>query len=287
MVTANASGTKGRSARFWNWLASRRSLAQLLSAVGLNSYFTQHVTKGFPCLALNCHSCPAASFACPLGAIQHFVTRQRVPLYTLGVVWLAGALIGRASCGWFCPFGWFQELLYRIPVPKWRLRNRFNWSRYVVLALLVVAIPLLSREPWFCKLCPAGLLEAGIPVVLLSDPVRALIGPFYWLKMAMLVAFLSWMMVTQRAFCRWVCPLGALWSPFNPVSSFRLQVELGACNQCGQCQQVCPVDIQVCEDPNSGACIRCLACLRACPTQCISVATPEWKRSRRPRPAET
>jgi ferredoxin-type protein NapH len=267
-------GAQAGKVRFWDRLASRRGAVQLLSAVGLNSYFSQHVTKGFPCLALNCHSCPAAGFACPVGTIQHFLTRQKVPLYALGVVGLAGALVGRASCGWFCPFGWLQELLYRVPVPKWRLRNRFNWTRYVVLVLLVVVIPIVSHEPWFCKLCPAGLLEAGIPVVLLSDPIRALIGPFFWLKVALLGGFVGWMMVTQRAFCRWVCPLGALWSPFNPFSSFRLQVDRDECTACGLCREVCPVDIEVCEDPNSGACIRCLACHRACPTRCISVVTP-------------
>ncbi len=270
-------GIPKRNMEFWGRLASHRTAVQILSAVGLNSYFTQHLTKGLPCLALNCHSCPAAAFACPVGAIQNFVTRQRVPLYALGVVGLAGALVGRASCGWFCPFGWLQELLYRIPVPKWRPRNRFNWTRYVVLVLLVVAIPLLSRESWFCKLCPAGLLEAGIPVVLLREPIRALIGPFFWFKAALLAGFLGWMMVTQRAFCRWVCPLGALWSPFNPLSTFRLEVDQETCTHCHQCRQVCPVDIEVCEDPNSSACIRCLACIRACPTQCISVAPSAQK----------
>jgi ferredoxin-type protein NapH len=261
----------------WLRLASRRSAVQFLSAVGLNSYFSQRLTRGIPCLALNCHACPAAAFSCPIGTIQHFVTRQKVPLYALGVVGLAGALIGRASCGWFCPFGWFQDLVYKIPVPKWRLPNRFNWTRYAFLAVLVVLIPLLSREPWFCKLCPAGSLEGGIPVALLSAPIRALIGPLYWLKIGILSGLVAWMAVTQRVFCRWMCPLGALWSPFNPFSSFRLQVDQGGCTHCDQCQQVCPVDIQVCQDPNSGACIRCLACARVCPTQCISVISPGWK----------
>lgn len=276
MVLNRRSGAHGRRAPVWVRLASRRGAVQLLSTIGLNSYVAQHITKGFPCLALNCHSCPAASFACPLGAIQHFFTRQRVPLYAFGVVGLAGALIGRASCGWFCPFGWLQELLYRIPVPKWRLPNRLNWTRYAVLALLVVIVPLLSREPWFCKLCPAGMLEAGIPVVLVSEPIRALIGSFFWLKLLALAGLLAWMVLTRRAFCRWLCPLGALWSPFNVVSSFRLDLDQDECTACGQCREVCPVDINVCADPNSPACIRCLACLRACPAQCISVVRLTW-----------
>jgi polyferredoxin len=197
--------------------------------------------------------------------------RKKVPLYVLGVVGLVGALIGRASCGWFCPFGLIQDLIYKIPAPKLRLRNRFNWTRYVVLAALVIAIPFLTGETWFCKLCPAGTLEGGIPVVLWEVSLQAMVGWLYWLKIGILAVFLGWMAVTRRPFCRWVCPLGALWSPFNPISTFRLAVDQDNCIQCNRCQEVCPVDIRVYEDPTAGACIRCLACIEECPTECISV----------------
>jgi ferredoxin-type protein NapH len=255
-----------RKQRFWLWLAQRRPSVQVVSALTLNSYFTQAVTKGFPCPALNCYACPAAAFACPIGSIQHFIGAQRkIPLYVLGVVGLIGTLVGRASCGWFCPFGWLQELLYKLPVRKLRLPNRFNWTRYVVLGVLVGVIPLITGEQWFCKLCPAGTLEAGIPMIVLYADLRALVGVLYWIKLTILGIFLAWMSVTRRPFCRWVCPLGALWSPFNPVSSFRLQVDQDACTRCNRCQEVCPVDICVYEDPNASACIRCLACIRECP----------------------
>ena len=260
----------------WARAARYRRTVQALSGVVLNSYFTQRVTKGLPCPALNCYACPAAAFACPIGSLQHFVGRRKVPLYVLGVVGLVGALIGRASCGWFCPFGWFQELVYKVPIPKLRLPNRFNWTRYVALGVLAVALPFVTREPWFCKLCPAGTLEAGIPMVLLSADIRAMIGTLYWIKLGILGAFLAWMSVTRRPFCRWVCPLGALWSPFNPVSSFRLQVEQEWCTRCGRCQEICPVDICVHENAASGACIRCLECVGACPEGCISVTSPGW-----------
>jgi polyferredoxin len=262
--------------RFWLWLARRRTVVQAVSTFTLNSYFTQRITKGLPCPALNCYACPAAAFACPIGSVQHFVARHKFPLYVLGAVGLVGALVGRVSCGWFCPFGWFQELLYKIPTPKLRLRNRLNWTRYVVLAVLVVAIPFLTREPWFCKLCPAGTLEAGIPMALLSADIRALVGTLYWIKLGILGTLLAWVSVTRRPFCRWVCPLGALWSPFNPISSFRLQIDQERCVRCDRCRDVCPVDICVYEDPSSGACVRCLACAQACPADCISVESPGW-----------
>ena len=271
-MTNDQSGMRG----FWGRVARRRGLVQVLSALVLNSYFTQRITRGFPCPALNCYACPAAAFACPIGSLQHFVGRHKLPLYVLGSVGLVGALIGRASCGWFCPFGWFQELVYKIPTPKLRLPNRFNWTRTVTLGVLVVAIPYVTGEPWFCKLCPAGTLEAGIPMALLFSDIRSMIGTLYWIKLGLLGAFLGWMSVTQRPFCRWVCPLGALWSPFNPISSFRLQVDQERCSRCNQCQEVCPVDIRVYENESSSACIRCLECVHVCPVECIAVSSPSW-----------
>jgi polyferredoxin len=265
-----------RRLRFWRGLARRRMTVQAISALVLNSYFTQTITKGVPCPALNCYACPVAAFACPIGSVQHFIGRGAVPLYVLGVVALVGVLVGRASCGWICPFGWLQELLYRLPVRKLRLPNRFNWTRYALLAVLVVALPLVTAEPWFCKLCPAGMLEGGIPVVLLYGELRALVGPIYWLKLAVLGGFLTWMSVTRRPFCRWACPLGALWSPLNAVSSLRLTVDEQRCIRCGHCQEICPVDLTIYEDSASPACIRCMRCLVECPTDAISIGQPGW-----------
>ena len=262
--------------RFWLLLARWRTTVQVTAALLLNSYFTQGLTKGLPCPALNCYACPAAAFACPIGSIQHFAARRRFPLYVLGVVGLVGTLIGRASCGWFCPFGWFQELLHRLPTPKLRLSNRFHWTRYLILATLVVVAPLLTRQAWFCQLCPAGTLEAGIPTVLLSPHIRTLIGTLYWIKIGILGVALAGMSVIRRPFCRWICPLGALWSPFNPVSSFRLSVEQERCIRCNRCQEVCPVDVRVYENPSSGTCIRCLQCVSECPVTCISVTSSSW-----------
>jgi ferredoxin-type protein NapH len=267
---------QNRGRRAWGWLAKQRGLVQVLSALTLNSYVTQRITKGLPCPALNCYACPAAAFACPIGSIQNAIGAHKFPIYVLGVVGLVGALVGRGSCGWLCPFGWIQELAYKLPVPKLRLPNRFNWTRYVILALLVVVIPLLTNVPWFCKLCPAGSLEAGIPWAIISADIRAMIGAFYWLKIGILGGFAAWMSVTRRPFCRWVCPLGALWAPFNTISAMRLQVNEGSCIQCNRCQQVCPVNIRVHETPNDSACIRCLACMRECPTHSISVEALSW-----------
>jgi polyferredoxin len=142
---------------------------------------------------------------------------------------------------------------------------------YAFLVILVFIIPYITLEPWFSKLCPAGTLEAGIPQVLLQPALRAQIGWLYFLKLAILAVFLVWMVFMKRPFCRYVCPLGAIWSPFNRVSMVQLDVEQEGCVQCGQCREVCPVDISVYDAPNTDQCIRCLACVEACPHHVVGI----------------
>jgi ferredoxin-type protein NapH len=126
-------------------------------------------------------------------------------------------------------------------------------------------------DTWFCKLCPAGILEGGIPWVIIDPGLRGLVGSLFWLKAAILVLVLVWMGLTRRPFCRWICPLGAFWSLFNRWSTLQMAVDRGACIQCDRCQRVCPVDIRIYEEATSAACIRCMECIVECPVSCISV----------------
>jgi ferredoxin-type protein NapH len=261
-------------------LAAKRRQVQAISFLVMNSYFLD-ILKFVPCPGMNCYACPAAIFACPIGTLQHFVIIRQFPLYVLGVLSLVGLGVGRLACGWLCPFGWFQELLYslrqrlrpdhglRLHWPAWRLSGRFHWLPYGFLVILVGIVPLLTYEPWFCKLCPVGTLEAGIPWVLLDAGIRSQVGWLFAVKLLILVGFLLWMLGTQRPFCRFVCPLGAIWSPFNRLSRLSLAVDDSSCTQCDACRTVCPVGISIHEDPASTRCVRCLECVKACPEGAI------------------
>jgi polyferredoxin len=270
-------------------------MVQLLAVVGFNFWVLSDPPsplKSFPCPGLNCYACPLAAFACPIGSIQFFVEQllpagqaalaapsiamlvevvNKVPFYILGVVGVVGALVGRAACGWLCPFGFLQDLLYRVPTPKLRLGNRWGWTRFAVLGLLVIVIPFLVGEPWFCKLCPAGALEAGIPLVILDEGIRYLVGLLYVTTLAILAGTILAVVVVKRAFCRFICPLGALYSLMNRFSAFKLTVDRHVCIECDRCRDVCPTDMLVYENPNDMACVRCLECVRVCPKTAILV----------------
>ena len=128
-----------------------QAVSSLLQNAHIKGFFTGKIYQGplkQVCVpGINCYSCPGAVGACPIGSLQSFLNgrRFRFPYYVLGLLLFFGALLGRAICGFLCPFGWVQELLNKLPVPK---KNRFRADRpprllkYLVLLLLVIALPL-------------------------------------------------------------------------------------------------------------------------------------------------
>ncbi len=241
-------------------------------------------------VGLNCYSCPAAVASCPIGALQNFMAGLRFNLqagsflfgfYVLGFLGMVGALVGRLPCGWMCPFGLIQEWLYKIPLPKISLWRPLRWGPHLMLILFVITLPLLVTDQvgfgytWFCKyVCPAGTLEAGLPLLALQPELRPLAGMLFNWKMAVLVAIIIWSVFVSRPFCRTMCPLGAIYGLMNRFSLMRLHFKEDACVQCKACYTICPTGVSFYngrDDINSSACIRCLRCSHICPAGGVSV----------------
>ena len=124
--------------------------------------------------------------------------------------------------------------------------------------------------PFFCKLiCPAGTLEGGIPLVLLNQGMRGAIGWLYAWKNLLLAAIIILSVIIYRPFCKYICPLGAVYSLFQPISVFRYRVDQEACTNCGACASVCKMQVDPAKSPNHMECIRCGQCIKACPTSAI------------------
>jgi polyferredoxin len=220
----------------------------------------------------------ACGWSCPFGWLQEQIHKLPVKKWPVRprkrAAWWVLLLVsaGYAAGVWaLVAAGLSGVVLACFLVAGFALYAWLGASRLFGLLGLTLLLPFFTSEPWFTKLCPAGMLEGGIPQVLLSAELRALIGPFFWLKLAILVLFLAWMAVTRRPFCRWICPLGAIWSPFNRCSTLQLRVDRKACIRCDRCQQVCPVDIRIYEHQTDPACVRCMQCVNECPVSCIHV----------------
>jgi len=231
---------------------------------------------------LNCYSCPGAVGSCPIGSLQAVIGSRdfQVSFYVIGFLMIVGSLMGRFVCGWLCPFGLVQDLLHKIPFVK-KLRkvpgDRYlRYLKYIVLVVFVIGLPMLLAgvggygTPWFCKLiCPSGTLLGGIPLVSTNPGLQKTIGFLFGWKMGILVLIVVLSAMIYRPFCRYLCPLGAIYGLFNRFSLYRLEVDSGKCNGCRKCRRTCGMDVKVWENPNSAECIRCGKCVQACPRGAI------------------
>ena len=136
--------------------------------------------------------------------------------------------------------------------------------KYVIFLVFVIILPMFVVDimgqgaPYFCKLiCPAGTLEGGIPLVLLNKSMRSAVGWLYMWKNTILVITIILSIMIYRPFCKYICPLGAFYSVFNKVSVFRYRVDKEKCVHCGKCRNICQMEVDPTEDPNSTECIRC------------------------------
>lgn len=237
---------------------------------------------------LNCYSCPGALGACPIGALQATLSSRnyRFAFYVIGFLMMIGAVLGRFVCGFLCPFGLVQDWLYKIPFPKKRDRlpgeRALRWLKYGILVGFVILLPLFAVDafgqgkPWFCAyVCPSGTLMAGIPLMALNEGLRAVAGFLYHWKLLILLALLGLSVVIYRPFCRYLCPLGAIYGLFHPITFLRIRVDAQKCTACGACTRACRMGVEVLKNPNSAECIRCGECVHACPHQAIYMGMRE------------
>lgn len=316
-----------------------RRLIQLFFAAASNSYVTGFATgmiyqgdlKKVCSPGLNCYSCPGALMSCPIGSLQAVLGSRSFQLstYVFGMILAFGALLGRMVCGFLCPFGLVQELLFKIPFVK-KIKH-FKGDRvlrslkYVFLVLLVILLPMLTKasgdsSPYFCKyVCPAGALEAGIPYIIheqlgtggaaggtgalpavtglttLPDIGNAIIKPaaiglpakggelgflFGW-KMGILAVVVLLSVMMYRPFCKYVCPLGAMYGLLNPVSLYRLRFSQDACIKCGKCARACGMCLDPTKELNHAECVRCGDCVNVCPTDALSMGFGDGKLSQK------
>lgn len=183
---------------------------------------------------MNCYSCPGAVGSCPIGSLQAVIGSWnfKFAFYVAGFLVFVGALVGRFVCGWLCPFGLIQDLLHKIPFPKklrtFRGDKLLRKLKYVILVVFVILLPMFLVDvmgqgaPYFCKLiCPVGTLEGGIPLALMNKSMHSVLGWLYAWKNVLLVATILLSIIIYRPFCKYICPLGAIYSVFNPISVFK------------------------------------------------------------------
>lgn len=253
----------------------KRKWIQVICALLYNCNFTgfskgkiyQGDVKGVCVPGLNCYSCPGAVGSCPLGSLQTALlsSKYKFPYYILGMLLLFGVILGRVVCGFLCPFGLLQELLYKIPskkVKKSKWTKKLSYLKYIILIVFVIGIPLILAVPGFCKyICPAGTLEGGVILVAMNKRLQALIGGLFSWKMAVLAVVIISAVFIFRSFCRFICPLGAFYALFYKVSMVGMRLDEEKCNDCNACVAHCKMDVKRVGDRE---CIQCGECIDSC-----------------------
>lgn len=261
----------------WYRFVKNRRFIQL-SALILSNASILSVLRFLPCGYLQCSNCALSTFSCPLILIQRSAVMFSMGIFgmmsskiigslatALAVLFFSGAAVGAWGCGWLCPFGFVQDMLHKIPLPKFKLPGWTGFMRVPFFVGLVALIPYLTRHLFFCDVCPAGTINrlwqqaAGIPLFF-----KAPEGLLAVVALVFLVVLLIAATVTHRPFCSLFCPIGGLNGLFNKMAGLYLKVDREHCRSCNLCQKKCPQGINPSLTPAHSQCIRCLECTRHC-----------------------
>lgn len=242
---------------------------------------------------LNCYSCPAAAASCPIGALQAVIGSSKFQFawYVVGFLIFAGRAAGAGGVRLSVPVRMVPGAASQNPCKK----VQHQAGPHLDLSEIRDSGALRhcpaydggqrggNGRPFFCKyICPAGILEGGIPLALADAGIRAGLGGLFTWKSCILLGTALLAVFFYRPFCKWLCPLGAFYGLCNRISICRLQVDSGRCTACGACSRACRMDVDVFRTPNHAECIRCGDCAAACPhgaiTRVFSIKTIQEKK---------
>jgi len=228
----------------------------------------------------------------PLVAVGTVLTTR--VLYT-GLLWALATivltiLVGRFFCGWLCPFGTIHQFVGWLGRVNKHRQEKIERNRYrpaqkikylILLFMLGCALTgvVFSSEGLIAASLQTGLLDP-IPLVhrsvniallpiLDSVPQRISASTRYyegaWLVGAIFVAAVLLNLYIPRFYCRFVCPLGALFGVTGRFSLWRIGKIKSACPDCGACEKNCDGACSPSSKIHWHECVMCMNCIRSCP----------------------
>ncbi|KNF08347.1 FMN-binding domain protein [Gottschalkia purinilytica] len=217
----------------------------------------------------------ALNTLCPIGGVVNtvdFFTGGMSLLKEDGLIILGSILItlilGPIFCGWLCPFGAFQEFIYKIssklfPKSKRKLKlseemdKKLSVLRYILLLLVII------------------LTVNGYHLILSTiDPTYSLLyiplGYFNALGITLFIFIIVIGIFIERAWCKYLCPYGALLGILNKLKIFKITRKDQTCIGCTKCNRKCPmaIDITKYDEVNNLKCVSCMECIedKVCPS---------------------
>jgi polyferredoxin len=222
-------------------------------------------------------SAPSIHALCPYGGLETFYSLvftgtflQKIfsgTMILLGITLILALIFRRSFCGLICPFGALQEFFGIIGRKIFRKRftmplkidKPFRYLKYVVLLVTLYFTWKTSGlwvdpyDPWAAY----GHIKAGF----ISLTTEYLVGTI------ILVVVLIGSMLYDRFFCKYLCPMGAVYGIISKISPSKIVRNEDACVSCGLCSKSCPMNINVANTHKvtSSECISCQNCILSCP----------------------
>ena len=277
----------------WFSPLSSNPLISLIS--GVITYWGAIVQSYFFILPiLQTYSNPATVSTGIFSLLQYRVTSGIFPFLEVGILLVVVALVGRAACGWICPFGTIQDIIAKVPTRKWRLDPNLNKDlseiKYYLLGIILVlctwigvssvlgvaegirsALGDLASGP-FDAISPAATIDSLFSWMILEGVVPALfdivelmrLPLFIWIRIGFLGVVVGLSLFIPRAFCRYFCPMGALAGVFSKYSFFGFTRKPHLCDRIKSCEDQCPMGIRILQEEweqiRSRECINCGRC---------------------------
>jgi len=263
-----------------------RHVIQLLAFLFLNGKIIGLSSTVIIVPYLHSTQAPFSTVIAAYDALEYTIAHGIFPLFVLGLIYFTAATVGKLFCGWACPLGMVQDFLSYLPFKKQRVSNATASSlrdvKWAVVAFSVLSSMLVSyrrssltqdipmgvfSDSPFSVLSPAGTLFAYVPwLVLWKSNVLATVGVLGWLKMGILVGVLVPSIYIPRFFCRFLCPLGALFEPLTKYKALKIyrSSKLSKEEFNKYLSDICPTGVQVELDEDfieSPACIHCGKCV--------------------------
>jgi ferredoxin-type protein NapH len=189
-------------------------------------------------------------------------------------------IFGRAFCGWVCPMDFLYEIVNRLKVrsqePEARSQKKIlNISPkagYVIVGVLL-AISALMSIPFFTNYIShlTNFFRAltGSVFMALDLPVEPVVVAYSFSVIAVLLVLEY---TYPRLWCRVLCPVGKTYGLFNKVSLLKLKFVEGECGECGLCDQMCYMNVNIAKNIDKQGlrdinCIYCGRCVEGCETK--------------------
>ena len=170
-----------------------------------------------------------------------------------------------------------KNLMPASKIKKNKVTKALSKLKYVILVVFVFVLSAIKEYPAFCKyICPAGTIEGGIPLALGNPSIAAMLGTLFTLKSIVLCIIVIGAVFIYRDFCRFICPLGAIYSFFNKIAFMGVCVDETKCDNCGRCIRECKMDVSHVGDME---CIQCGECKAKCHKNAIMSKREFYKRN--------